>query len=105
MNINSSDLQSKLIVYRSAHVQEKGLHAANTQNANVAISSQDRVALSERWRSIADAQQAMAFIPDVRELLVSAIQTDLHSGTYMIDNQKVAEGILRESMVNQAAMM
>lgn len=105
MNINGSDLQSKLIVYRSAHAQGKDLPAANTKNSHIATSSQDRVALSERWRSIADAQQAIAFIPDVRESLVSEIQTDLQSGAYIFDNHKTAEGILRESMVNQAAMM
>ena len=47
----------------------------------------------------------MAFVPDIRESLVVQIQTDLKKGAYIFDYQKAAEGILRESMVNQAAMM
>ena len=66
---------------------------------------QDRVALSNRGRSMADARLAMASVPDVRESLVSRIKNDLQNGTYVIDNQKTAEGILRESMVNHAAMV
>jgi hypothetical protein len=41
---------------------------------------QDRVALSNRGQSIADAQRAMASVPDVRESLVSQIQNDLQNG-------------------------
>lgn len=105
MNINGSDLQSKLIVYQTAQVQGKNLETANSEKPKAHTSLQDRVALSERWRSIADAQRAMASVPDVRGSLVSEIQNDLQNGTYIVDNQKAAEGILRESMVNQAAMM
>jgi anti-sigma28 factor (negative regulator of flagellin synthesis) len=54
---------------------------------------------------IADAQRAVAFVPDVRESLVSRIQNDMQNGTYVVDNQKAAEGLLRESMVNQAALV
>jgi flagellar biosynthesis anti-sigma factor FlgM len=66
---------------------------------------QDRVALSARGQSIADAQRAAASVPDIRESLVSRIQTDMQNGTYVVDNQKAAEGLLRESMVNQAALV
>ena len=66
---------------------------------------QDRVALSGRGRSIADAQRAMASVPDVRESLVFQIRNDLQNATYAVDIQKAAEGLLRESMVNQAALM
>lgn len=104
MNINSSDLQSKLNIYQIARVQGKNLEAASSERPEAPTPQQDRVALSQRWRSIADAQQAMASIPDVRGSLVFQIQTDLQNGTYVVDNQKTAEGILKESMINQAAM-
>ncbi len=105
MEINGSDLQSKLNVYQSAHVQGKKLEAAKSEKPDAATPQQDRVVLSERGREIADAQRAAASLPDVRDSLVSEIQTDIQQGTYAVDNQKAAEGILRESMVNQAAMV
>lgn len=105
MNITGSDLQSKLSVYQTAQVQRKEPDTANTEKAETSTPQVDRVALSGRGQSIADAQRAIAFVPDVRESLVSRIQTDIRNGTYAVDNQKAAEGILRESMVNQAAMV
>lgn len=105
MKINSSDLQSKLIIYQIDRVQGKHLETSSAEKPQTPTSHQDRVALSERWRSIADAQRAVASVPDIRVSLVSQIQTDLQNETYIVDSQKTAEGILRESMVNQAAMM
>ena len=105
MEIKGSGIQSKLSVYRGAQVQAKNVGAAKSEKPEASMPQQDRVVLSERGREIADAQRAIAFIPDVREFLVSQIQTDVLDKTYIVDNRKVAEGILRESMVNQAAMM
>ena len=105
MKINGSDLQTKLNVYQIAQVQGKKAGTANSMKPKTPTPQQDRVVLSERGRTIADAWQAMDFVPDIRESLVSQIQTDLQNGAYHIDNQKAAEGILRESMVNQAAMV
>jgi negative regulator of flagellin synthesis FlgM len=105
MKINGSDLQSKLNVYQSAQVQGKQPEAAKSAKPEAVTPQQDRVALSERGRSVADAQRAIASVPDVRESLVSRIRTEMQNGTYVFDNQKAAEGILRESMVNQAAMV
>jgi flagellar biosynthesis anti-sigma factor FlgM len=100
MKINGTDLQSQLSVYQSHQSQRKSPEAAGT----VTPLHQDRVALSGRGQMIANAQRAITSIPDVRETLVSRIHSELENGTYVFDNQRAAEGILRESMVNQAAM-
>lgn len=105
MEIKGSDIQSKLNVYQSAQMQGKSLDTTTSEKPEASTPQQDRVALSNRGQSIADAQRAMASVPDVRESLVSQLQNDLQNGTYVIDHQKAAEGILRESMVNQAAMV
>jgi flagellar biosynthesis anti-sigma factor FlgM len=105
MEIKGSHIQSKLNAYQSAQVQGKNKDRVKSEKTEASTPQQDRVALSGRGRSIADAQRAMAFVPDVRESLVSQIQNDLQTGTYVVDNQKAAEGILRESMINQAALM
>jgi len=104
MKINNTGLQSRLSVYKTAQVQGSNLETVKTGNTGTTSARQDRVALSERGQLIADAQRAVAFIPDVRESLVSEVRNDLQNGTYVFDNQRSAEGILRESMVNQAAL-
>ncbi len=105
MEIKGSHIQSKLNVYPSAQVLGKNEDTLKSEKSEASTPQLDRVALSGRGRSIADAQRAMADVPDVREPLVFQIQTDLQNGTYVFDNQKAAEGILRESMINQAALM
>lgn len=107
MKINGSDLQSKLSVYQTAQTKRNTAGAVNgqTQRIGATVAQQDRVDFSERGWLIAEAQRAVATIPDVREALVSRVRTELDNGTYVFDNQKAAEGILRESMVNQAAMI
>lgn len=104
MNINSSDLQSKLTVYQTAKAPENN-STAKSETSSRANIQQDRVVFSEQGRLLADAQRAMADVPDIRESLVAGIRNDLDNGSYVFDNQKIAEGILRESIVNQAAMM
>jgi negative regulator of flagellin synthesis FlgM len=104
MKVNGTDPQSTLTVYKTTQVERKPLEADLSKSESAASIHQDRLALSERGRSIADAQRTLAAVPDVRESLVEKIRNDLQDGTYTIDSQKTAEGLLRESLVNQAAM-
>jgi negative regulator of flagellin synthesis FlgM len=104
MKVNGTDPQSALTVYKTTQVERKPSEAELSKPEKVSSIHQDLLALSERGRSIADAQRALAAVPDVRESLVEKIRNDLQDGTYTIDNQKTAEGLLRESLVNQAAM-
>jgi flagellar biosynthesis anti-sigma factor FlgM len=104
MEIKGSHIQPKLSVYNGAHALGKNEDTLKSQKPDASTPQLDRVALSGRGRSIADAQRAMAAVPDVRVALVSQIRNNLLDGTYVFDNQRAAEGILRESMVNQAAL-
>lgn len=104
MKVNGTDHQSQLGVYRTTQVLGNIMGTARLGNSGTTAAQQDRVDLSGRARLIADAQRAVAFVSDVRESLVAEVQIDLENGTYVFDNQRSAEGILRESMVNEAAM-
>ena len=106
MKIQGSDLQAKLSVYQSTQVQTKPQPSEDvkTEQQTTPAVQQDRVALSSQGRSIAEAQRAAADVPDVRETLVSQIRSEIENGTYTVDNQKAAEGILKESLVNEAAL-
>jgi len=104
MQINGSDLQTKLDVYQANQTQARPSETKQADAVAAPAPQQDRVALSQQGQSIAEAQRAITAIPDVRESLVERIRNDLQSGAYVVDNQKAAEGILRESLVNQAAL-
>jgi negative regulator of flagellin synthesis FlgM len=104
MKINGTDLQTQLNVYKNATAQADQLDTKKSESPSDPISLQDRVALSGRGRMIADAQRAVSTIPDVREELVARIKAEVEDGTYKVDSEKAAEGILKESMTNLAAM-
>ena len=104
MKINGTDIPSALSVYRNAQIQTKAAASRNSADPSATASHQDKLALSEKGRLVADAQRAIASVPDVRTSLVSKIRDELQNGTYVVDSQKSAEGLLKEAMVNQAAM-
>ena len=105
MKINGTDLQAVLNVYQSNQAQTKQTQAADRSQASTETAvQQDRLDLSQQGQVIADAQRAIKAVPDVRESLVEKIRNEVENGTYTVDRQTTAEGILRESMVNQAAM-
>jgi flagellar biosynthesis anti-sigma factor FlgM len=105
MKIDGTDLQSVLNVYQSNQAQAKPTQAEDrSQESTETVVQQDRLDLSQQGQAIADAQRAISAVPDVRESVVEEIRNEVENGTYTVDQQKTAEGILRESMVNQAAM-
>jgi len=106
MKINGTDLQSALNVYQSNQAQVKQTQSEDRSQASPeTVVQQDRLDLSQQGQAIADAQRAIKAVPDIRESLVEKIRNEVENGTYNVDQQKSAEGILRESMVNQAAMV
>ena len=105
MKINSPDLQSALNVYQTNQTEAKPQSAVREQSTEEPAPQQDRLALSQQGQMIADAQRTIASVPDVRESLVAEIRNQVENGTYTVDHQKAAEGILKEAMVNQAALM
>ena len=105
MKINGTDLQSALNVYQTNQTQGKPQTEARPQSTEEPAPQQDRLALSQQGQMIADAQRAIASVPEVRESLVAEIRNEVENGTYRVDHQKAAEGILKEALVNQAAMI
>jgi len=55
------------------------------------------VAISARSRELHQALRAANAVPDVREDVVAEIQARLRSGTYRIDPEQIARGILDAS--------
>ncbi|BBO84648.1 flagellar biosynthesis anti-sigma factor FlgM [Desulfosarcina ovata] len=105
MKVKGNNLQSKLTVYGAAQIQEFRPENREIKKSAKASSDMDWVDLSGQGQMVADAQRAIALIPDVRVPLVSQIQNDLQDGAYVFDHMKSAESMLRESFENQAALM
>ena len=105
MKIKGNSPQTKLTVYGTVQVQESRSGATDAKKVMPASSGVDWVDFSGYGQMFADAQRALAFIPDIRMPLVNQIQSDLQDGSYVYDNIKSAEGMLKESFENQAALM
>ncbi len=100
MKINNEGAQSSLNIYRQ---QSEQVARANEQDAsktqNVAPQPKgDSVKLSDDAKMMAQARGVASETPDVRAEKVAALREQVQNGTYKIDNERVAEGILKEDM-------
>lgn len=95
---------TQVTLYGTAQVYDSRVTATETEMGEFAAKG-DWVEFSGRAKLIADAQRAVALIPDVRTPLITRIRNDLKSGTYVFDTEKSAEQLLAESFENQAALL
>ncbi len=70
--------------------------ASRSKNA-----SEDQVILSPKAEEIQKAKQQLQSIPEVDTERIARIKRELAEGTYKIDGKKVAEKMLRDSMLNE----
>ncbi len=60
----------------------------------------DTVALSSAAKDIHKAQRQLAEIPDVREDKVAQLKKQIENGTYEIDEEKIADKMLKDALLN-----
>ncbi len=60
----------------------------------------DKVVLSAAARTFRKAREIADDIPEIRKQKVEELKSRIRSGTYPIDPKKVAQGMLRESLLN-----
>ncbi|MGD8343628.1 MAG: flagellar biosynthesis anti-sigma factor FlgM [Desulfobacterales bacterium] len=60
----------------------------------------DTVALSGAAKDIQEAQRKLEAIPDVREDKVAQLKEQIENGTYEIDEQKIADKMLKDALLN-----
>lgn len=87
---------------------KKTTEAANAANAGAtAGKSQFGLDISPKAREISDSYRKAGEIarntPDVREDRVAAIKQKLADGTYEMDSGKIADGIMREAILDHLA--
>lgn len=101
----ASQLDRSADVRQSDGVQKSG----DKKAAKGAAKSDFDVALSPQAREMAEARaKAMEIAkatPSIREDRVAELKQKIQNGTYQIDSSKIADGIMREAVLDQLATM
>ena len=62
---------------------------------------EDTVVLSPQARRIQEARKLLNSVPDIRGEKVAQIKAHIEDGTYHVDGEKVAEKIIKESLLDE----
>ena len=63
----------------------------------------DTVEISKTAKDVQEAQNQLAAIPEVREDKVAELKEQIENGTYEIDEQKIADKMLTDALLNDLA--
>ncbi len=78
----------------------ESLNPPADKQAGPGVAAEEKVDLSTRARDIQLAQKAVANLPDMREEKVRELKAQIEKGTYQIDSDKVAQKIVRDSLID-----
>jgi flagellar biosynthesis anti-sigma factor FlgM len=92
VKINSGAAQQAQELYRRQNEQPKPAGAAGTEAP--AAQKHDRADISAAGRLKAQALAAVTAAPDTRADLVARLHSAVQSGTYKVDEQRLAERIV-----------
>jgi negative regulator of flagellin synthesis FlgM len=81
-------------------VQDKDKVDATSEQAGKQQTKSDTVVLSDAAKRIQEAKKQLEAIPDVREDKVAQLKEQIENGTYKIDEEKIADKILKDSLLN-----
>ena len=81
-------------------VQDKDKVDAAAEQKEQQQAKADTVALSSAAKDIQEAQKQLEAIPDVREDKVAQLKEQIKNGTYKIDEEKIADKMLKDALLN-----
>ena len=81
-------------------VQEKDKVESTSDQTEKQQVKADTVELSDMGKRVQEAQKQLETIPDIREDKVAHLKEQVENGTYAIVAEKVAEKMLRASLLN-----
>ncbi len=81
-------------------VQDKDKVDATSEQPEKQQTKTDTVVLSDTAKKIQEAQKQLEAIPDVREDKVAQLKEQIEKGTYEIDEEKIADKMLKDSLFN-----
>ena len=79
--------------------EEKVSSEPEKQVANSVV-PEEKVTLSSAARDIQQAEKAIKELPDVREEKVQELKDQIETGTYDVNGEKIAEKMMRESLID-----
>lgn len=82
----------------SDYIRKDLKKAAETDTTAANYASDDSVEISSEALNLKDMQAAAMQAPDIREEMVSAIKSQIESGTYKISPERIAEQIIEEAV-------
>lgn len=68
------------------------------RKAKVKVDSGDRTGISEEAKLLSEAFKAASGAPDVRRDKVEEIKARIAAGNYVVDAQKIAQGVIRDDL-------
>ena len=80
--------------------KSKSTDISDERNSNKTSASGDSVELSQEAKTMGKAMEVLDNLPDIREEKVAEIRERIASGTYQVDGKKIAEKMIKESMLN-----
>ncbi len=81
-------------------VQDKEKAQATAEKAEKQPTKTDTVVLSDAAKRIQEAKKLLDAIPDIREDKVAQLKEQIDNGTYEIDAEKIADKMLKDSLLN-----
>ncbi|MBN1828884.1 MAG: flagellar biosynthesis anti-sigma factor FlgM [Deltaproteobacteria bacterium] len=64
------------------------------------LNPEEKVSLSAKAKEIQSLKKAIESLPDVREEKVQELKEQIEQGSYRVNGEKVAESMLRESILD-----
>ena len=81
-------------------VQDKDKVDATSEQPEKQQTKADTVVLSDTAKKVQEAQKQLEAIPDVREDKVAQLKEQIENGTYEIDEEKIADKMLKDLLLN-----
>ena len=81
-------------------VQDKDKVDATSEQPEKQETKADTVVLSDTAKKIQETQTQLKAIPDVREDKVALLKEQIENGTYEIDEEKIADKMLKDALFN-----
>ena len=81
-------------------VQEKDKVESTSDQPEKQQVKADTVELSDMGKRVQEANKQLENIPDIREDKVAQLREQVENGTYEVDAEKVADKMLRDSLLN-----
>ena len=65
------------------------------------VMKEDKVVLSAEVKRIQEAKILLDSVPDIREEKVAQIKAQIENGTYQVEEKKLAQKMMKESLLNE----